>query len=124
MVYGKTVLTTLMKNTCTKIFESDTMLAGIDSDIPWHISRFHPDYQFIDIEATPMDVMKKAYLLGKEAGLRFIYLGNIPGEITGTLCPKCQEPLIIRQGFLVKQNRLKKNVCPVCEEVIAGVFID
>jgi pyruvate formate lyase activating enzyme len=99
-------------------------IAGVDPDIPWHISRFHPDYQFNYVEATPMEVLKNAYSLGKKEGLRYIYIGNVPGEATETLCPKCRKPLIRRLGFFVEQNLVKNNVCPSCGQGIAGVFDD
>lgn len=97
-------------------------IAGVDPNLPWHISRFHPDYQFTDVRATPLETLKRAYSLGKEAGLRYIYVGNVPAEATETLCPKCGKSLIRRRGFFVEQNQVKDSACPNCGEVIAGVF--
>jgi pyruvate formate lyase activating enzyme len=97
-------------------------IAGVGPDIPWHISRFHPDYQFAEVEATPLESLQKAHNLGKEAGLRFIYVGNVPGESAETLCSGCRQPLIIRQGFFVEKNVVKDGHCPNCGITIAGVF--
>jgi pyruvate formate lyase activating enzyme len=97
-------------------------IADVDPNIPWHISRFHPDYQFTDAKATPLEVLKRAYSLGKEAGLRYIYLGNVRGEATETLCPTCQGLLIRRRGFSVQENRVQDSSCPDCGEAVAGVF--
>jgi pyruvate formate lyase activating enzyme len=94
----------------------------LDPDIPWHISRFHPDYRLTDIGATPVETIKKAYTWGKEAGLRYIYMGNVPGESAETLCPKCRKSLISRRGFLVKRNEIKDAACPICGQVVAGIF--
>jgi pyruvate formate lyase activating enzyme len=99
-------------------------IAGVDPDIPWHISRFHPDYQFSYLEATSVEVLNNAYSLGKEEGLRYIYIGNVPGGVTETQCPKCRSPLIRRHGFFVEQNQVKNAVCPSCGKGIAGVFHD
>lgn len=55
-------------------------IAETDQDIPWHVSRFHPDYQFTETDPTPLPVMENAYSLGKAAGLRYIHLGNAAGK--------------------------------------------
>jgi pyruvate formate lyase activating enzyme len=97
-------------------------IAGIDPGIPWHISRFHPDYEFADSVATPLETLQKAYSIGKREGLEFVYIGNVPGESEDTACPHCQEQLIKRHGFLVEENRVKDSRCPSCGTRIAGVF--
>ncbi len=97
-------------------------IAEVDPNIPWHISRFHPDYEFDDVGPTPLETLKKARSLGKEAGLKYIYEGNVPMETTETLCPKCGTSLIRRRGLFIEQNRIKDSACPDCGEKIAGVF--
>lgn len=97
-------------------------LAGIDTNIPWHISRFHPDYKYSNLEPTPLSVMKTAYELGKAAGLKHIYLGNVAGESVDTYCPGCQH-LLIKRGFSgAEMNLTEEGRCPKCGEPIAGVF--
>jgi len=96
-------------------------IAGIDKDIPWHISRFHPDYRFLDARVTPLEALRKAEKIAKKAGLRFVYLGNV-SEDTNTCCYKCGEILIKRTGFSVTENKMKNGSCPSCGAVIKGLF--
>ena len=90
-------------------------------EVPWHISRFHGAYRMDGEAATPMERLEKAYELGKEAGLRFIYVGNVPG--TGkesTYCHECGSVLIERRGFQVRANHVRAGACPVCGTVLVG----
>jgi len=97
-------------------------IAGVDRSIPWHISRFHPDYQFTDSRATPLETLRRAHEIGKEEGLKFIYTGNVPGEESDTHCPHCGEIVIRRGAMSVKENLLKGSKCPSCGGEVAGVF--
>jgi pyruvate formate lyase activating enzyme len=97
-------------------------LAGIDRDLPWHISRFHSDYQFSETPATPLATLERAVELGKEAGLRFIYVGNIAGGSEDTLCPNCGRLLIRRRGFSVSLNKVEGSRCSFCGAAVGGVF--
>ncbi|UCE23101.1 MAG: AmmeMemoRadiSam system radical SAM enzyme, partial [Candidatus Aminicenantes bacterium] len=76
-------------------------IAKTDPDIPWHLSRFHPDYEFTDTPATPIEVLRKARSLGEEEGLRHVYIGNVYGESENTQCPSCGKVLLRRDGFHV-----------------------
>ncbi|MFO7911391.1 MAG: AmmeMemoRadiSam system radical SAM enzyme [Desulfotignum sp.] len=98
-------------------------IADVDTDIPWHISRFHPDYKVSDGGATPVQTLQKAKSLGRDAGLKYIYVGNVMGEDRDTDCPKCGETLIRREHFAPNQIRVTDDsTCPGCGEHIAGVF--
>lgn len=97
-------------------------IAGVDSDIPWHISRYHPDYKYDSSPATPVETLRRALAIGKREGLRYLYLGNVWGEPEDTFCPRCQKLLIRRRGFGVHDFRLKDSACPYCGEAIAGIF--
>jgi len=97
-------------------------LVETDPDIPWHISRFHPDYEYLDARPTPISTLKKAREIGRSAGLRYIYLGNVWGEGEDTNCPSCGQLLISREGFWVKSNQVKDGHCPKCGQTIAGIF--
>ena len=97
-------------------------IADVDTSIPWHISRFHPDYQFTDSQRTPLDTLRKAYSIGRKEGLKFVYIGNVAGESEDTICPYCRQTLIKRQGFLLEENKVKDSRCPSCGETIPGVF--
>jgi len=97
-------------------------ITSIDKDIPWHISRFHPDYRFSDSKPTPMETMQKAVSLGKEAGLRYVYMGNVYGESDVTLCPNCGKSLLVRRGFWLMENNIVDSKCRFCGQPIAGIF--
>ncbi len=97
-------------------------LAGVDKGIPWHISRFHPDYKYTDKEPTPLSVMQAAYELGKTAGLEHVYLGNVPGESLDTHCHNCGR-LVIKRGVNGADLRLSEDgSCPDCQSRLSGIF--
>jgi len=97
-------------------------IASVSPEIPWHISRFHPDYKYTQAPATPVETLRKAAALAKEAGLKFIYIGNVWGESEATFCPQCGKVLIRRSGFSVEENRTRGGKCPSCGSPVAGVF--
>ena len=97
-------------------------IAGTDPDIPWHISRFHPDYQLTDAESTPVSTLERARELGREAGLRYIYVGNVPGASADTHCPRCNASVVKRRTFSVSEQTVKNGLCPECGEPVAGLF--
>jgi len=97
-------------------------IAEVDRDIPWHISRFHPDYRMMGVGATPLETLRSAVAIGRKTGLRYIYLGNVVGEAAETLCPGCSSPVIRRRGFWLERNDLRDGQCPRCGTRIAGVF--
>ena len=97
-------------------------IADTDPDIPWHLSRFHPDYQFTDAPATPVEVLHKARSIGEEEGLHYVYIGNVYGESESTQCPSCGKILIQRDGFHLSDNKLKDSACPFCGNEICGRF--
>ena len=94
----------------------------LGTDTPWHISRFFPDYQLMDLPPTPQKSLERAWEIGKSVGLKYVYLGNVPGEEKqNTYCPKCGTLLIRRNIFGSLSNRIKEGCCPDCDYVIAGV---
>jgi len=96
-------------------------VAGIGVDIPWHISRFHPDFRMSDVEPTNMDRMHRAKELGEEAGLRYVYLGNVP-EASETFCYKCGQALISRSYGYDVTVKLNGSRCSECAAVVDGVW--
>jgi len=88
-----------------------TWAAGVDCDIPIHFSRFHPDWRMLDRPATPMDTLKKARHLAMQAGLRYVYLGNVASEYENTFCPDCGAIIIERAGFRINK---RGKTCPDC----------
>jgi pyruvate formate lyase activating enzyme len=89
---------------------------------PWHVSRFHPDYKMYDRGATPQTTLQRAYELGKEAGLRYVYVGNLPGaRLEDTYCPQCGRSVIERWGFRIRKTHLEDGHCGHCGAAIDGV---
>ena len=96
-------------------------LARVDKDIPWHISRFHPDYRLLDHTATPVETLRRAREIGHRKGLRYIYLGNVP-EGANTYCYRCQDLVTERRYMGVKSDNLKNGRCPACDTEIRGIW--
>jgi pyruvate formate lyase activating enzyme len=91
-------------------------------ETPWHISRFHPMYKLIDLPRTPVDTLRRAREIGLEAGLKYVYEGNVPGEDgENTYCPNCQKPLIRRFGYSIQENKIKNSACTYCGAKIDGL---
>ncbi|MFW6160346.1 MAG: AmmeMemoRadiSam system radical SAM enzyme [Acidobacteriota bacterium] len=97
-------------------------LAGVDPNIPWHISRFHPDYKFTDSRPTPMERLRRAVEIGKEEGLNYLYVGNVWGESGDIVCPSCGKTLVQRNGFYAARSVIKQGQCPDCGHKIDGIF--
>jgi pyruvate formate lyase activating enzyme len=100
-------------------------LAGVSTDMPWHVTAFHPDYKMTDPPRTPTATLIRAYDIGKSAGLKFVYPGNLPGAVGDrehTYCPNCRELLIRRYGFYVEENRMAGENCPRCGTRVPGVW--
>ncbi len=95
----------------------------LGAETPWHISRFHPTYKLTDRGSTPVERLERAYAIGKETGLRFVYVGNVPGHPgDDTFCPDCEALLIKRQGFRVTPGAYA--ACPQCGRAIPGVAMN
>ncbi len=111
-----------------ELWDAARFLAGVSPDIPWHVTAFHPDYQMTDPPPTSVQTLRRAAEIGLEAGLRYVYAGNIPGAVGNwedTRCPTCGTTLVRRRGFTVQENRLAKTggACPTCGTVIAGRWV-
>ena len=90
-------------------------LAELDRDIPWHVSRFHPTYQRTDRLATPEQTLHRAAALGAEAGLRYVYCGNVWGDQgESTRCPSCGATAIQRRGFSLQGIAMTDGACDTC----------
>jgi pyruvate formate lyase activating enzyme len=103
-----------------------SFLSGaLGPETPWHISRFHPAYQLTDRGPTPIELLKNARSIGIEAGLKYVYVGNVPGSKgENTSCPACGKLLIDRLGFRVEKNRIINGNCPSCGNAIMGIDMD
>jgi pyruvate formate lyase activating enzyme len=93
-------------------------------ETPWHVSRFHPDYKMRDRGGTPVETLQQAYDLGREAGLRYVYVGNMPGaQLEDTRCHNCGETTISRWGFRVTARNTIDGRCANCDTIVDGVGI-
>ncbi len=91
--------------------------------MPWHLSRFHPDYRLLNCTITPILTLEMGYEIGKEIGLKYVYLGNVPAnDRENTYCPGCGEPLIRRIGFSSEVLNMYKGRCKRCNTYISGVW--
>ncbi len=98
-------------------------LASVNPNIPWHITAAHPDYRMLHIRPTPHSTLIRAYEIGKEEGLKFVYVGNVyDPERSSTYCPKCGALLIRREGYRVEELWEERGVCHRCGERIPGVW--
>ncbi len=110
-----------------ELWDTARYLASVSPDIPWHVTAFHGAYKMQDTESTPPVTLLRAADIGREAGLRYVYAGNLhgfaAGEYESTRCPHCNKMLIKRHGFSIQSYRLDKDgSCPYCGEKIAGVW--
>jgi len=100
---------------------ADFVSRELGVDTPWHISRFFPHYRAQDVPPTPLATLRQAEEIGVEAGLRYVYIGNVPGS-ADTACPACDRLLIRRFNFFIAENYLSpEGCCPDCGTVVPGV---
>lgn len=98
------------------------IVTELGSEVPWHVSGYYPAYQF-SASPTPVRSLERAWHIGREAGLEFVYVGNLPGHrYDNTYCPQCSTLLIERRGFEVMYNGLDQGKCLWCRRAIAGVW--
>jgi pyruvate formate lyase activating enzyme len=113
-------------NDCeAELSELAGFLASVSVDIPWHVTAFHPDYKMSDRDSTAADTLLRAVSIGRAAGLRYVYAGNLPGHVgrfEDTRCPSCETTVVERTGFRVRRVRLEDGACPRCHTTIPGVW--
>jgi pyruvate formate lyase activating enzyme len=98
-------------------------IAGLGKETPWHISRFHPQFKMLNIPVTSISSLHRAVEIGKQAGLKYVYSGNVPGdEGENTHCFHCGNLLIERCGFKVVSINLTGNKCSKCGTQLDGVY--
>jgi pyruvate formate lyase activating enzyme len=111
-----------------ELWEAARFIRSVSVDIPWHVTAFHPDYKMTDAPPTPPRTLQQAAEIGQEAGLHYVYAGNLPGRVgslENTYCPKCSTVLIERRGYVLSDYRITaQGTCPKCGTTIAGVWTD
>ncbi len=99
-----------------------SVIVSLGKETPWHISRFHPMYKMLDRSPTSVRVLDRARKIGLEAGLRYVYTGNVPGDAgEDTVCYNCGKLLIDRLGFQILKYQIKEQRCFHCKTPIDGV---
>jgi pyruvate formate lyase activating enzyme len=111
-----------------ELMDAARFIASVAKDIPWHVTAFHPDYKMTDPPRTSARTLERAAEIGQEAGLHFVYAGNLPGhlaEYEHTNCHICNYRLIERYGYIIMDYRLTaQGTCPQCGAKIPGIWTD
>ncbi|MBI5354229.1 MAG: AmmeMemoRadiSam system radical SAM enzyme [Chloroflexi bacterium] len=109
-----------------ELWDAARFLASLSIDIPWHVTAFHKDYRMIEPDNTDAKTLIRAAEIGREAGLRYVYAGNLPGTVgayENTQCPKCSYQLVKRSGYVVREYKItSEGKCPKCGEKIPGLW--
>jgi len=107
----------MIADMCAWLYEN------IGPDYPLHFSRFHPAHKLLNLPPTPVETLDEARRIALDAGLHYVYIGNVPGsEGQNTYCPHCEELAIGRKGFFVTEIHAKDGVCEYCGNEIKGVW--
>jgi len=101
---------------------ADWILENLGPDVPLHFTAFHPDFKLQDKPRTPPETLHRARAIALEAGLHFVYEGNIYSEAANTNCPRCGAILIRRSWHIVQSNLLRNGNCPQCEYHVPGIW--
>ena len=97
--------------------------ANLGEDVPLHFTQFHPQYLLKNLPITPVPTLERAKAIADAEGLRYVYIGNVPGHpAQNTYCPKCRKLLVERVGFTASRMLIRKNGCPFCRHPIPGVW--
>lgn len=109
-----------------ELMDAARYIASVSPDIPWHVTAFHPDYKMTDPPPTSVNALLRAAEIGEEAGLHFVYAGNLPGRTKtyeNTYCPQCRFLLIERVGYVLRSYRITaQGTCPHCGAEIPGLW--
>ncbi|MBV9125108.1 MAG: AmmeMemoRadiSam system protein B, partial [Planctomycetes bacterium] len=109
-----------------ELHQAARFLASISRDIPWHVTAFHKDYKMTGPDPTPASTLVRAAEIGTAEGLRFVYAGNLPGQVgpwEDTRCPSCGTTVIERFGYLIRSyNLTAEGRCPQCQKHVPGIW--
>lgn len=111
-----------------ELMDAARFIVSVSPDIPWHVTAYYPNYKMVDPPPTPANTLIKASEVGQEAGLHYVYAGNIPGgvkEYENSYCPNCGTLLIKRYSYVILEYRLTaEGACPKCGKPIPGIWTD
>ncbi|MGE5220837.1 MAG: radical SAM protein [Omnitrophica WOR_2 bacterium] len=109
-----------------ELMDAARYISSVSPDIPWHVTAFHPDYRMTDPSSTSAATILRAAEIGQEAGLNFVYAGNLTGRVSeyeNTYCPHCRELLIKRHGYTLYEYRIPaEGACPKCHSKVPGIW--
>jgi pyruvate formate lyase activating enzyme len=95
----------------------------VGPDVPLHFSRFHPTYRLTNLPPTPVETLTRCRDLAMAQGLRYVYVGNVPGHPgESTYCPRCKRVVIEREMYTIRQNNLRAGKCKFCGQTVPGVW--
>ena len=101
---------------------TEFIVRELGPEVPWHVSAFYPTYRLLDVPPTPVGSIRLACEIGVEAGLHFVYGGNVAGVFENTLCPECRNVAVERRGYRIMQLELEAGKCSSCGATVAGVW--
>jgi pyruvate formate lyase activating enzyme len=102
----------------------DFVLTELGPDVPLHFTRFHPAFQLLNLAPTPVETLERARDIGLTAGLRYVYVGNVPGHPGNhTYCPACRKVVVERSGYFVTGTHLREGRCAFCRQPVKGVWV-
>jgi len=109
-----------------ELWDAARFIASVSNDIPWHVTAFHKDYKMTEPDDTPARTLLRAAEIGREAGLHYVYSGNLPGrveEYEDTFCSHCNTKLIQRSGYIILEYHITASgQCPNCGTKVPGVW--
>jgi pyruvate formate lyase activating enzyme len=109
-----------------ELWDTARFITSVSRDIPWHVTAFHKDYKMTAPDNTDAQTLLRAAEIGREAGLRYVYAGNLPGnvgEYEDTFCPGCNSRLVRRSGYVIREYTITgEGKCPKCQTTIGGVW--
>jgi pyruvate formate lyase activating enzyme len=109
-----------------ELMDAARFIFSVSPDIPWHVTAYHPDFKMRDPNPTPAATLLRAAEIGQEAGLNYVYAGNLPQRVNqyeNTYCPKCRTMLIQRSSYVILQyNLTSQGTCPECNTPIPGIW--
>ncbi len=106
-----------IKKMCDWLYDNDF------NNVPLHFSRFHPEYKLTNLPPTPAETLMNAHEIAREAGLNYVYIGNLPGSKgQDTICPGCKKVVVSRSGYVMKDFQIKSGKCEHCNSTIHGVW--
>ena len=115
-----------MNDSPEELREAARFISSVSPGIPWHLTAFHSDYKMMDTGSTTARTLLRAAEIAEEEGLKFVYAGNLPGQVgryENTRCPLCQRTVVERRGFIVvRYDVTSEGTCPGCDARIPGVW--